>query len=348
MKTNSTNIDNLRDSLYKVLRKEVGKKNCCLMDLPNYYNPGDQLIWEGEKTILRNLECKVSYYSSLQFFNPRMIQSGVCILLQGGGNFGDLYPKHQKFREYVVKHFPRNKIVILPTTVYFSNIKNMLRNASVFSHHKDLLICARDTTSLRYLKTYYVSNKSVLLPDTAYAIEDLKQNDLDLTSNKVLFLRRHDKEYIKSHNEKLFNFIKNLDVKDWPSYNKKPVKAIMHLSNIELNKLLHKSFSILGIDWHQKNDVFGILKIKSKESQIQSAYDFISQYSLIITTRLHGHILACLLGVPNILLDNSYGKNKNFYDTWMSKNSMNAYYATNTENVKKIMKAHFQKLLYKP
>jgi len=36
----------------------------------------------------------------------------------------------------------------------------------------------------------------------------------------------------------------------------------------------------------------------------------------IITSRLHGHILASLLGLPHTLRDNSYGKNRSYYDAW--------------------------------
>jgi pyruvyl transferase EpsO len=42
----------------------------------------------------------------------------------------------------------------------------------------------------------------------------------------------------------------------------------------------------------------------------------LSQSRLVITNRLHGHLLCLLLGIPNILLPNSYYKNESFYKTW--------------------------------
>ena len=36
----------------------------------------------------------------------------------------------------------------------------------------------------------------------------------------------------------------------------------------------------------------------------------------MVTSRLHGHILASLLGVSNTLLDNSYEKNSAYFDCW--------------------------------
>ncbi|MDI5788788.1 hypothetical protein PO124_11350 [Bacillus licheniformis] len=41
--------------------------------------------------------------------------------LSGGGNFGDLYPHFQQFRERVVEHYPDNRIVILPQSIYYEH-----------------------------------------------------------------------------------------------------------------------------------------------------------------------------------------------------------------------------------
>jgi pyruvyl transferase EpsO len=47
----------------------------------------------------------------------------------------------------------------------------------------------------------------------------------------------------------------------------------------------------------------------------QGVYQF-KQHRLIITNRLHGHILCILMGIPHIFLPNSYYKNEAFYDAW--------------------------------
>ncbi len=40
------------------------------------------------------------------------------------------------------------------------------------------------------------------------------------------------------------------------------------------------------------------------------------QHRLIITNRLHGHILCILMNIPHIFLPNAYYKNEKFYETW--------------------------------
>jgi exopolysaccharide biosynthesis predicted pyruvyltransferase EpsI len=43
----------------------------------------------------------------------------------------------------------------------------------------------------------------------------------------------------------------------------------------------------------------------------------LSKYDYVFTTRLHGAILSLLLHKKFTFFDNSYGKNKGFYDTWL-------------------------------
>ena len=54
------------------------------------------------------------------------------------------------------------------------------------------------------------------------------------------------------------------------------------------------------------------------EMMFKEGVRFISPYRQIETTRLHGCILSILLGKEVTLVDNSYGKNRNFYHTWLT------------------------------
>jgi pyruvyl transferase EpsO len=42
----------------------------------------------------------------------------------------------------------------------------------------------------------------------------------------------------------------------------------------------------------------------------------------VVTDRLHGHILSVLLGIPHVVLDNSYGKVRSFYETWTAQSDL--------------------------
>ena len=53
------------------------------------------------------------------------------------------------------------------------------------------------------------------------------------------------------------------------------------------------------------------------EAMIKEGVEFISPYREVETTRLHGCILSILLNKQVVLVNNSYGKNRNFYESWL-------------------------------
>jgi exopolysaccharide biosynthesis predicted pyruvyltransferase EpsI len=50
---------------------------------------------------------------------------------------------------------------------------------------------------------------------------------------------------------------------------------------------------------------------------VRTGVRFLQKYQHVVTTRLHAGILAYMLGIESTLLDNSYGKNKNVFDSWL-------------------------------
>ena len=64
------------------------------------------------------------------------------------------------------------------------------------------------------------------------------------------------------------------------------------------------------------NRILVHLWIAYSERLVEDAARLFARHDLIVTDRLHGHILACLLNRKNIVLDNSYGKNSRYVTAW--------------------------------
>lgn len=60
------------------------------------------------------LECGSAFTSNLK----RKIKKDTIILLQGGGNFGDIWDIHE-FKRKVIRNYPENRIIIFPQTVFY-------------------------------------------------------------------------------------------------------------------------------------------------------------------------------------------------------------------------------------
>jgi pyruvyl transferase EpsO len=96
------------------------------LGFPTYLNVGDLLIEQGTERFFQSRRCRVrGRYSDkycwqlLQRGKMPRIGGGTVLVLQGGGNFGDLYGMHQPTREAIVRNYPRNRIVLLPQTAFF-------------------------------------------------------------------------------------------------------------------------------------------------------------------------------------------------------------------------------------
>lgn len=289
-----------------VLPELIGDK-CVFLDVPYYDNIGDVLIWEGTEQLLKRNGIKCQYVASKDTYNRNLVPDGITILLQGGGNFGDLWVEHQNFRLQVVKNHPNNKIVILPQTVFYKSESSIDLDSTIFSRHKDLTICARDKMSENILKHRF-SNRVILLPDMAFCIpyEKLKLDCQQCVQGSILFLKRDDVE--RANCDYSLDVPVTADVHDWPSYEKTTFIAGLHqqiigrkngLGRLHLTKLI---------------DIFAQHFLKPH--YIKQGVSFLSRYENIYTTRLHGAILSALLNKPFVFFDNSYGKNSNFYNTW--------------------------------
>ena len=63
-----------------------------LLELPYYSNVGDLLIWKGEEDFLKKIPHKCLFRSSFHKFKFPVLSRNTVILLQGGGNWGDVWP----------------------------------------------------------------------------------------------------------------------------------------------------------------------------------------------------------------------------------------------------------------
>lgn len=274
-----------------------------LLEVPYYTNIGDTLIWQGEMDFLRTLPYKCKGMYSLDTFTFPSIDKKNIILFQGGGNFGDLWTKHHDFKLSVVKHYKDNHFIFFPQTVYFENNENLIRSANFLSKYKNVTICARDTISFEILKKHF-KNNILLIPDMAFCMNMQKWRPC-CKENQPLLLKRIDKELKDSKVLIEVQQIKGIEVTDWPTMMK------MDFSTKLLERMKYR---LRKFPWIINQYCF----LHYRPHLIRIGINLLMQHSTIYSTRLHAAILSILLNKPEIyFLDNSYGKNKSFFDTWL-------------------------------
>ena len=229
----------------------------------------------------------------------------------GGGNWGDLYAPHNQLRREVVTRYPNNRIIVLPQTVYYQSARNARNDAKVFRRHKNLIICARDKYSYHFLKAFGFSKKILLLPDMAFCIDSVELKKMGKKDNgKDLLFQRVDKEGTETSTVPVYLESRLYDVSDWPLYEGKDDRLV-HLLD-----LIHKKLFV-------EADQYAITCYMP--NRVRDGVELISKYKRIISNRLHGAILSILMDKEVYIIDNSYGKNQQYFETWL-KDTKGIYY----------------------
>lgn len=276
-----------------------------LLDVPYHENIGDYLIWEGEERFLSQIPHKCLYRASCKTYRKPKIGKNVVVLLQGGGNWGDVWREYTEFKKRVISDFPDNRVLILPNTVHYKDESLFVEDMRFLQAHSHVVFCARDRRSYERLMNAGLKDRVLMLPDFAFFLS----YDKPSSGCGNLFLRRDDLEF-KQDEGYSRSLPAQYDVKDWPTFEKRSL-----LYALRPTQRFWKYIDRFGIvnRWFDCLEHTYILPYTIREG-----VHLLSKYETVFSTRMHGAILAALLGKRVVMFDNSYGKNQQFYDSWLS------------------------------
>jgi pyruvyl transferase EpsO len=277
--------------------------NVAIFDFPNYGNVGDSAIWLGQKSFLEQHKIKTIHVddASPELHELPSLPDKTIILITGGGNFGDIYLNHQALRERLISAYPDKRIVQFPQSIHFNHQENARSFSQKLNQHSDFHIITRDEISLAWAQ-YINPDRSYLAPDIALYLEKLPVSQT--STRKVIALLRNDREKHFKTTESPSDVI----TADWTKENKLIKRSIKLLTKLERKLFPHKLSSRTRIAAY---DAAATLRLRR-------GCRFLASGSVVITDRLHGHILSTMMGIPNIVLDNSYGKIASFRKKWLT------------------------------
>ena len=306
--TNDHVIRTARDLLLATLAPLVADSPAiALLDFPSHGNVGDSAIWLGALAALRAVGAPPPAYTcDADTYDRNALARAVghgTILLLGGGNFGDLWERHQLFRERVVADFPRNRIVQLPQSVHFQRADALARARAVFDAHERLTLLVRDAGSLDVVRREFRAT-SHLVPDIAMTLGPLARSAP--AARDILWLKRADQEDCWPGEPAPCDG----DVEDWLNEERTPLIRWSDRLRYEAGMrpwLRPVGWPLLAMTHHRLST-----------QRLARGVNLLSSARVIVTDRLHGHIVSLLLGIPHVVLDNSYGKLHRFVAAWTS------------------------------
>jgi len=296
------------DDLARCLERLVEGRPVALFDWPSYANAGDHFIWLGEKVIFKHrLRSKILYECSLQhldFLRLARLPPEAIFVMHGGGNFGDLHSHHHRLREAIIAAFPDRRIVLMPQTVWFHRHERLKQSARVLSLHSDLHIIARDQDSFETLTTRMGLHNCHLHIDSAFALQPIVT---DIVAEMAMAPERDVVHLLRRDAEASDISARRADALDWATQD-------------DLAKLVDRGPAIQAIAIAR--DIFDTEFDAKSWGRLCAAIRLFGTARRIVTDRLHGHILAVMMGMEHDLYDNSYGKNSAFCLSWTNNNPL--------------------------
>jgi pyruvyl transferase EpsO len=301
-------VQSLQQRIDHALAPYVGAiDRLILLDFPNHANVGDSAIYAGELAFFRKRLRKAPSVVS----GPEDIPWGAIaesnpddpIFIHGGGNFGDVWPAHQAFREAVLERFPGRLVVQLPQSIHFGEPARIAQTAEAIRRHGNFVLLVRDEASYELARRHFHC-EVMRCPDMAFGLGPLER--IGTPERDLLLLLRQDRE--KRHEEPLeaLDLPPGTLVADWLD-DARNMKAGVKAATA-LNALLKLRTSKMAA----RGDYFEMLA----RSRVRRGVRLLSSSDFVITDRLHVHILSTLLDIPHVVLDNSYGKVSRFIERW--------------------------------
>jgi exopolysaccharide biosynthesis predicted pyruvyltransferase EpsI len=328
----------LRASTESTLRAAIGDTvDVALLDAPNQTNVGDSLIWAGEIAYLRSMGLRVRYVSDMKTYDPaelrRAMPSGV-VLLHGGGNFGDLWLGHQNHRERIVQELPDYRLVQLPQSIFFASAERAQQADEIIGAHPDFHLLLRDSLSIERAANLLPSLTPMFCYDMALGYQPPATSRTP-TAGSLLVIARQDKEGVSGLHTVGDGWVPGLTATntDWHSEGWLAVRWQLARRAMKLqHRLVRYRRRLKWLPTFPQRFVQRLIA-SLNDINIAGALKLYASAELIVVDRLHAHVLALLLGINHVALDNNYHKIGAVFEDYTGTFST-ARYATDTDVAK--------------
>jgi len=254
-----------------------------------YQNLGDMALTYAQQRFLQDVfpDREIVLLPIAQTYTKLKALKRACgpediITVLGGGNLGDIYAQIEDCRQFVISKFPRNPIFSFPQSLAFAGAPKV---AKAYARHKNLTLFAREVNSCERMKQLFPKNKARPAPDTVLYLDE---SEPQRERKEIITCLRCDVESALPDRERarllealgrVYPDIRHTDTVDVPLEACRP---------------------------------------GTYEQTLRDFWDLLKSAKVVVTDRLHGMIFCAITGTPCVALDNSTGKVKGVYETWLS------------------------------
>lgn len=241
--------------------------------------------------------------SDIETFDPRSIERRLGrgpIVIGGGGNFGDLWPREHAIRLRILRELPDNPVIQLPQSVYFGREESRAETAEALTGRAGVTLFIRDARSVATVEGLFPGAAPILCPDVAFALGLLDRGEA--TTDTVRLIRHDHESRFGPESDEATTGV------DWVAEpSAPPIRAERRLRD-------------LGIRWPWIRPGTDRLRQELHKpmarTRLSRGVALLSNGHRVVTDRMHAHILGLMLGIPHVIVGDRHGKIESFIETW--------------------------------
>lgn len=288
-----------------------------IADAADYQNVGDLAILLGQLDLIARLYPGArTSVASARTYNDGLdpeIESADVIFLQGGGNFGDIWREHHDFRLHLLTHFAHKPIIQFPQSIHFSDPSYLSRTQRVIEAAPEFTLNVRNTRSLDFARRNFACPVA-LCPDMAFSLGALDGGEATLdyacllrTDKEVLEAKRGAVERILTESGATCasdDWLRNQHGLGWAVERVHGITTRLVKAGLSASLLARNAAPIFRL---------------YAASRLRFGLAMLGRGRTVVTDRLHGFILATLIGRPRMVFDSYDGKIHAFHGTWLAE-----------------------------
>jgi exopolysaccharide biosynthesis predicted pyruvyltransferase EpsI len=296
-----------------------------LLQFPYDGNVGNHMMWVATTDYLKDRGIPVGYAAHANNYRARDMRRAIGdgpILFLGGVTISRLWPHHASNKREVAEQFPDNPIISLPSTVLFVDDADGKTAADMFGRHRNCVLMTRDPVSEGQARKVFPDNVRIMtVPDLALRLP--LQPRRGAPHIDILWLARDDQEAAG------FKPPPGVHVFDWP-YVREGMRRAYYalrvsgvLSKLRLSPLGSPAAPVLNAQ------IAAAYRLASVDI-LRRGNEILDEGRVLVTDRMHPHILAALRGQDVVVLPDKFGKNRAVYDNY-TKRFPSVFFASSPE-----------------
>jgi exopolysaccharide biosynthesis predicted pyruvyltransferase EpsI len=272
-----------------------------ILQFPLDGNVGNHMMWLAISKYLSGRKSPPAYVALEWDFDldhmKRAIGEDGIILFLGGVTVSRLWPSHAEIKRTVAKACPGNRLISLPSTMLFVDEEDRQAAGAIFGDHDDVIMMARDPVSGASAREVFPAHVSVVTSHDSTFMLPPQARGSGKPAHDIIWLARDDQEGLDT------TVPENVHVFDWPILDMGSATVL----TARVSMKFRRQFPAL---YKPANAMVGASYGGITRHVMATGRTLMDEGKVLVTDRLHPHVLAALRGQPCVLLPDKFGKNR--------------------------------------